>query len=270
MKTAFYRQVLKTHLAERCERNAGYSLRAFARALDIDPAALSKVLSGKTVPSSTITQKILDRLDLDAAEQAQFLNSVAADQRSRNLQRLSPFFRQSAGLDVERTNDASGRELSAEHFRVISEWYHFAILELTFTKGFVAEPKWISRTLGISEIEAKMALERLFELELIERRGRRVRKTAAHLTTADKTTTTAAHRRRQKQILTKSIEALESDAIETRSHTGMTMAIDPRKLPAAKKMISDFNRKLSEFLESGERTNVYELSISLFSIQKGK
>ena len=48
----------------------------------------------------------------------------------------------------------------------------------------------------------------------------------------------------------------------------MTMAIDPLKLPEAKKLISAFNRKMSRFLEGGDKKEVYELQISLFSLQK--
>jgi uncharacterized protein (TIGR02147 family) len=75
-------------------------------------------------------------------------------------------------------------------------------------------------------------------------------------------------KRRQKQILEKALEALENDPIETRSMTGMTMAIDPSKIPEAKKLISEFNRKMSKFLETGKKSEVYELQISLFSLQK--
>ena len=77
----------------------------------------------------------------------------------------------------------------------------------------------------------------------------------------------SAARKRHRQTLEKAIVALENDPVETRSMTGMTMAVDPKKIPVAKEMIRDFNRKLCEFLESGDRTQVYELSISLFSLQ---
>ena len=60
--------------------------------------------------------------------------------------------------------------------------------------------------------------------------------------------------------------ALENDPLERRSTTGMTMAIDPSKLPVARKLIEDFMFKLCEVLESGERAALYQLSVSLFSL----
>jgi hypothetical protein len=48
----------------------------------------------------------------------------------------------------------------------------------------------------------------------------------------------------------------------------MTMAVDPGKIPEAKKRILKFARELCEFMEAGKRSRVYELSVSLFPISK--
>lgn len=276
MEKQWFQSILREEIAKRCERNPRYSLRAFSRSLGLDPAALSRILSGKTLPSAKMTQKLLQGLDLSPELRERFLHSVRVSQNSALRERRSPFFKNpgvtGAGIAkeiaAEISEETKPKELTAELFRTISDWYHYAILEMTFLPDFKAEPKNIAKALGISEIEANLALERLFSLELLHRHGDRVTKTDLQLTTADKSITSAAHRRRQKQILEKSLESLESESIEARSHTGMTMAIDPLKIPEAKKMIQEFNRQLCDFLESGERTQVYELSISLFSLQK--
>jgi uncharacterized protein (TIGR02147 family) len=263
MEKQLFRNILQEEIAKRCEKNPRYSLRAFSKALGLDPAAMSRILSGKIIPSAKMTRKLINELSLSLEMQEQFLNSVRSSQSSRNLQRISPFFKNSNSSIAVKP-----KELTADVFRTIADWHHYAILELTFTPAFKAEPKYVSKALGISELEASLALDRLFTLELLSKDGQKVAKTNHHLSTADKSVTSSAHRRRQKQILEKSVESLENDKIESRSHTGMTMAIDPTKIPEAKKMIQNFNRLLCEFLESGERTQVYELSISLFSLQK--
>jgi hypothetical protein len=49
----------------------------------------------------------------------------------------------------------------------------------------------------------------------------------------------------------------------------LTMAIDRRRLPEAIEMITRFRRELGLFLEQDERkTDVYQLSISLFPVTK--
>jgi uncharacterized protein (TIGR02147 family) len=89
-----------------------------------------------------------------------------------------------------------------------------------------------------------------------------------NITTADKSITTPALKRRQRQILEKTIDSLENDTIDSRSMTGMTMAIDPAKIAEAKKLISEFNQKISRLLENGKQTEVYELQIALFPLTK--
>ena len=44
----------------------------------------------------------------------------------------------------------------------------------------------------------------------------------------------------------------------------MTMAIYPKKLPMAKTMIRDFREQLCQYLETDNKTEVYELAIQLF------
>jgi hypothetical protein len=78
----------------------------------------------------------------------------------------------------------------------------------------------------------------------------------------------SALRKLARQLLQKSIESLESQSQDERDITNMTMAIDPTLLPEAKKMITNFRRKLCTFLEQGKRTEVYAFAPSLFRLSK--
>ena len=263
----FYNQCLKKELSERCERNPRYSVRAFARALGVDVGALSRLLAGKQVPSYKLAQKLMAALALNPEEAESFIASVAETQRSRNLQRLSPLLRRHQG-----TGSSSARpvDLSIDLYRVISDWYHFAILELTFVEGFESNPRWIAKELGISAAEASLAIERLMKFGLLSEQDGKLVKTEEQLSTVDKHLTTPALRKNQKQFLEKAIHSLENDPIEERNMSSMTMAIDPEKLPLAKLMIREFNQNLCKFLESGSRKRVYNLEIALYPIQAKK
>lgn len=125
---ALYHQVLQSEFAKRCDKNSRYSLRAFARALGIEPSALSQFLSKTRVPSYKMAQKIVKALALSPDEELQFLSSLSAVQRSRGLVRLNPRFRK---LPAEVAAAARPHELSVELFRVIADLYHYCILELT-------------------------------------------------------------------------------------------------------------------------------------------
>jgi uncharacterized protein (TIGR02147 family) len=257
----FYRSCIQSELDRRIQKNHSYSLRAFARALRLEPGALSQFLSGKRIPSLKASQKILQALDLSVEDRKAFLSSLVKRHQARGLKRLSPALR---SIEIEEPR----KVISADAFRIIGDWYHYALLLLAETEGFKADNRWVASRLGISQMEAKFAFDRLQDLKLLQKVDGKWRFVDQDITTEDKSLTTPALKRRQKQVLEKAIEALENDPIETRSMTGMTMAIDPEKIPEAKKLISEFNRKMSKFLETGKKSEVYELQISLFSLQK--
>lgn len=259
-EVAFYQRCLREELQRRCERNPRYSVRAFARALGIDVGTVSKLLSGKQTPSMKLALRILSAIELSEADEKAFLSSLAEAQRGRKLQRVSAAFRNF-------NEDVRPRELSIDLYRVIGEWYHAAILELTYTKRLRNSPREIAKLLEISAAEAKLAVQRLLQLGLLAEQDGALIKTSAQFTTANKNLTSPALRKNQKQFLEKAIFSLENVPIEERSVTSMTMAIDPERLPAARQMIRDFNQALCQFLESGKRTRVYNLGVALCPLQ---
>jgi uncharacterized protein (TIGR02147 family) len=256
----FFKSSLRASLADRCRRNPGYSLRAFARALKLDAAALSRVLNSKMAPSMSMVEKILAHIDLNPHDRERFVQSALQASLSKNGNK-----KVGAVLNGEAQN-IEARQIDAECFTAISEWYHTAILELTFAQDFQPDANWIARRLRISPVESKLALERLQLLGLLQKKNSKLLKTDRFVTTADKNITSSAHRRRQKQVLEKSILALEEMDISERNHSAVTMAIDMQHLPEAKKLISDFNKKMCALLARGNRKRVYELQVSLFPL----
>jgi uncharacterized protein (TIGR02147 family) len=264
MSESTYRQELQGELARRCERNPRYSVRSFARALSLSPGALSQILAGKRLPSHKLAQRILSSLDFTSAQEDAFLRSLAAAHRDQGLKRLPRTFRKAAP-------EGAIRELSVDLFRIIGDWHHYAILEMTFVEGFRGDPQWIAGQLGITVTEAKLAVDRLLDLEFLQiAEDGTLTKTFGTHTTSDKHLTTPALRRHQRQVLEKAIHSLENDPIETRGMSSMTMAIDPELLPEAKRRIEEFTQELCAFLESGRRKQVYELGIAIYPIQKSK
>ncbi|MGZ3740999.1 MAG: DUF4423 domain-containing protein, partial [Bdellovibrionota bacterium] len=62
--------------------------------------------------------------------------------------------------------------------------------------------------------------------------------------------------------------AIEAVPTEERDITSMTMAIDPRRLPLAKTLIRKFRFRLADLLETGDRTEVYNLNVQLVPVTK--
>jgi len=233
-------------------------MRAFAKALDINVGSLSGLMSGKRQVTTKTAIALCEKLGIDPKVKTEILLSIV----------------QGSDFNHEDKSASSRLELDQEIFRTISNWYHWGILQLIKTKLYNTDaanskPKWIARQFGITEMEAKVALERLLKLNLIKLdKGFYRRVHSESLTTADKSTTSSALRKWQKELREKAIFSLENDPIEVRSMTSMTMAINPKKLPEAKKIIDDFQESLAALLEEDSQEYVYQLETSLFPIQK--
>lgn len=266
METTHYQQFLTQEFTRRVERNPRYSLRAFAKAISMDIASLSQVLNGKRLLSIKKAELVMKILDLNIEERAMFLVTLAKEHEQKK-KRSNPLAKKI--LTTHRSYSGKARNLSIEHFTIISEWYHTAIMELTYVKSFKSEPNWIAKKLNITPMQATLAVQRLLELELLEMREGKLVKTSQRLLTVDRHMTSVALKKRQKQIIEKSLYSLENDPIEVRNHSAMTMAIDPEHIPEAKRRINDFLNEMAVFLETGNQQQVYEMTFNLFPLQRG-
>ncbi len=256
----YYRTNLSSELERRCAGNPRYSMRSFARVLGMDPSLLSKVLRGRAPLSPKAAVHAVQVLGLEPDASRMFLDSVGDEGKKVRLGKVLPASFDSAEVREE-------HEIDSERFRIISDWYHYGILELTFVPEFKSDPIWIGRRLGISATEARLAVERLFKLGLLKEENGRWVKSDGMVTTKNKTVTTPAFRRLQRQVLQMALHSLENDPIEERSHTSMTMAINPEKVELARKLISEFNRYLCLALGSGKKKRVYHLGINLYPVE---
>jgi uncharacterized protein (TIGR02147 family) len=259
-----YRSYLRSELVRRTAANPSYSLRAFSRDLGLSPQILSSVLKGKKNISTEVAAEIAERLGMGSLEASRFLDWVALGQsRSDKVKQIIQFrLSQSDSKD----GTLSPRSLDVEMFRVVSDWYHYALLELMRTDDFKNDPAWMSKRLGISTAEVKQALERLATLELTEEtRDGGIQPTDQNFS-ANFGFASAAIKKFTAQLLEKAQTALAEQSIDERNMTTITMAIDPKRLPEAGLMIAQFRRKLCRFLEQGHRSEVYTFLPSLFRI----
>lgn len=250
----------------RIARNSRFSMRAFARDLQLQPSALSQILSGKRSISDRLVNRIFSKISLTPKEQMLFLVSLANTKQQSGFKRISPKLK----LLLKKQNHSSVQlayQLSTEKFSIIADWYHYAILELTQVEGFISQTEWIAVQLGLQTVQVELAIDRLVEVGLLKWDNNHLVKAKLQYEVTDKHITTLALRVRQRQILEKSILSLEQDPIETRKHSAMTLAIDPDRLDEAKSRIDHFIQELTAFLEGGKQKKVYELLVNLFPLQ---
>lgn len=230
-----FRLWLQQCFTERCKRNPRYSLRAFARNLEVDPSTLSQVLSGKRALSKVAMETWASKLSA----------------RAQDLQFLSSYV-----------------PMQVDTFAAISDWYHYALLELTCVSGFEDDPKWIAKRLSITVEEAKAARDRLLRLGLLLPEAGSVVKSARHMTNAGLVNTSAAHRELQRQVVGKALHAIDDCAREEKDITSMTMAIDITQIDKARELIRKFRHDMCELLEEGDPSRVYNLAIQLYPVSQ--
>lgn len=251
---------IRAAYAERRERNASYSLRAFARDVRVPSGRLSEILSGRRRLTTLQAERIADRLGMLPDQRDAFLGQV------RSKEKLDATLRR-AGATLA-PPDADWQSLSADAFYVVAEWEHWAILSLMRTDDWRDDVKWIAQRLGISAIEARGALDRLERVGLVIRLDGVLRRTEKNLTTSHDIPSSAL-RRSHRQTLEQAISCVEEYDVTERDITSVSFVTNPSRLPMAKELIREFRRRLATALEDGaEHTEVYNLNIQLVPVTK--
>ena len=259
-----YRDILKNEFEKRFTANPLYSLRAYARDLGVSPSRLSEIFARKNGLSTTNAVRISELLRLDESTREWFRHSVSA-QHSRN-----PAQRKISQAELEKNRAAiSTRILNHEEFRVIANWYHFAILELLVLKNFTLSAKNVSAQLGISVDEADLAIERLKKLGWMKKVGERWI-TKEEYRTVSSPTPSQAIRSFHTQILNKAETAIEEQGISERIVHTLILSTRADKMTQAnaelEKFCAEFNRKFSAEVDSGEK--LYALSLQFFRLNQ--
>ena len=180
---------LQQELIGRCQKNPNYSLRSFARALDVSSSALSAMLNGKR----TITLSSIDRLGTAIGLEPKDINRYKLAARQNKF-----------GLGAELASQEEFQQITLDTYAIISDWYHYAILELIRVKNFEPDVAWVCKSLGITKSEANIAIERLQRTGFLEitHSGKWIDKTSGgNATNIQANMTSAASRKLQKQTL---------------------------------------------------------------------
>ena len=235
--------------------NPSYSLRAFAKKLAMSPGAVSELLKGQRRASLKVAEKIAEKLLLDPQERAYLF-----EQFPSRLKRIP--------RHTGKNHVLKYRQLTSDQFEVVAEWQHFAILSLIETDNFKASPRFIADRLGISQVSSEQAFKRLVRLGLITKtEDDKYKLTSNGFRTSDDIASVSLSRAHH-QNLEKAKNSLERDEVKTRDFTFITMAVNLELIPQAKEKIRKFQDEMSALLETGNRTEVYQMCVQLYPLSK--
>lgn len=231
-------------------KNARFSQRAFAQKLGVSSGALSEMMQGKRAISAAQKKRIAEALQLSPQEQLDFFDDDLPD----NLKPVRhEYFK-----------------LSVDQFHLISDWWHYAILNLLRTKGFQAEQSWLATRLGLPTKVVTDAWDRLIRLGHLKRVNGKVVREHPRIESTDDFFDLSVRKSHVEDL--KLIEkSLLEGKVDERDHTSMTIAISKKNMKKAKELIRIFQDQFSEEVEAGPRElgdEVYRLSISFFPLTK--
>lgn len=252
---SYYLNKIKEGLSVKQRNNTRYSLRAYARDIGVHPSTLSQVIKGKRDLPYKNAKGVIEKLNLDPREKRLFMESL---------------LKTKIKLDQITINENEEQFILDESYhKIISEWEHYAVLELFHISGFNAKVGEISNRIDISENRAEIVLNNLLKSGLLkESDGKLIRTEYGLRTTED--VKSQALKKSHLEALELGKNKLEEIEVDLRDFSSMTVALDINKVLEAKVIIREFRQKMSKLLREGNKTDVYQLAIQFYPLTKIK
>ena len=224
MQAPDFNHFLKNEFELRKSKNSRYSLRAFARDLDLEPSYLSKILRGERKLSLKSWQRLSIKLHAASSDDTHYIDHHIV--APNDLSRFS--------------------------------WFHLAILECFQLILPKITPSSIGKTLGLTEEEVTQALNELNEmgyLELVD---------GEFTISRDKNRIWSGNinaRLMTEDFLRQSIAAIYNVDHKRRLSSALVVATNRNKIDEAKRRIIEFHQELIRYLEdTPEKNDIYVLT----------
>lgn len=258
-----YIDILNEQLEARSARNSSYSLRAFARDLEINPSRLSQILSKKKGLSEKGAIDLAFKLGLNERENEYFILSAKA-QHARSTKAKKEA---SKSLSEKLSPTSSPTMIDLREFEQAHNWYHMALLELVELKDCEHTAQWFAKKLKLKKNIVTNALDRLEKIGwLVLENGIYRASSVASETTNDIPSSTI--KKYHEEILSKAEQSLFIDDVKNREFTNMTLAFSQNQMEEAKMAIRSFQKEFAEkfYPKTQEKDSVYQLSVQLFRL----
>lgn len=245
------------------------SLRSTAVHLGFSAAYLSQLLSGKRPLTHKAASKIAKAIQLTPTER--HILMLIAQNEALGSEKHTP-----AVHELLRKSGVNFVAQDPDVLRVISEWYHVAILEMTFLPDVVTVGT-VTKRLGISKMMAAAALKRLKKLGLLvaDPKGRLIKNesnTAFATSTSD-----TAYSNFTKQMIRLGLDSVDNQEVTDRLIATYTLPIHKSQLPEARKMMREFARRMLSLCKAQESDQsvpdpdaIFQLNVQFFNLTDGR
>jgi uncharacterized protein (TIGR02147 family) len=255
------RSYLRSEFEARKKRRIQYSLRAFARDCELSPSALSEYLNSKLDFSEERVLQVSKRLGLKQIHIEHWLDLIRMESSpSKADQEL-------AAVKVRaRVNQTQGT-IALDLFQIISDWYHFALLELIDLDECYQNPRTAAKALGISAKTVQESWERLIHVGLAEKKSDGKYRASTLATFVGDDIPSAALRNYHAGLLSKALIAQEEQPIEKKEFTSIVFSLNQQDLKKIKDELYSFMVELTnKYSQAKNKDSVYCLGAQLFDL----
>lgn len=254
-----FAKYLKAELINRCTANQAYSLRAMALFLKVSPPRISEWMNNKHSIKITQAKVVLKQLNCPEKKYQAIIQHLESLEYLQELKKKS---------EIKKINKSfQSAKLSDDQFKKISKWHYYAIINFLDLSPNQHHANYIAQRLGISTTEVEEAITSLIQLNILSKKDGVLKIIQRDLSTdTDIPSSSIKDFHSQMSIIAKKV--LYSTPVEQKDFTNIMMPINIKNLDLAKKEIMNFRQILCRLLESGEKTEVYNLAIQLFPITK--
>lgn len=229
-----YREALSHYYLLKRKKNKSYSLRAYARDLDLSASRLDGILKGKFGLSPIAAGKVADLLQLSLGDKLLFQEMVESE-HSR-----SPISRKAAKASVKKTlKEPSIDQIDHRQYMHRLSWKTFAILEMIENPLFKNDPEWIANCLEISVRETKSLLADLEKSGAVVSTENKLTKTKDFVYVAG-TNKYEAIKSFQEEILHKTERSINKRGPGEVAFGSWVISVDQKRIPEAQQVLNEF------------------------------
>lgn len=258
--------IIKKYFARKQKVNPKYSLRSFARDLDVNPGFVSRLLNGKQeIPLQRLDQ-IAKILEMDSLTSKELKKSMAATLLKDMGLDPSEIGKSKVGSILQ----FDDRAMTAKEMSVLSPWYNITILELVTCANFKMEAGWIAKRLNLTNEQVERSLSYLTENGYLQKDEEgQVTKTNKQLRLPTKLSVGIIrqfHKNMMEFAVKEMFQKTGDKDFTERLITSTSIAVNKENIPKAKERMLEMQIEIAEILRAGECTEVFDLTLALFPL----
>jgi uncharacterized protein (TIGR02147 family) len=257
------RQFLLDYVATRKEENPRFSLRKWAKEMEMPAhSLLIMILQGRRALTLRQAPFLAKGLNLTSPEKLYFQALIqfenAPTEEEKDLCRLWL-------SDLNPGGNYRVREI--DEYIVIAHWVHMAILAMTDLKNFTGTAEEIHERLNgqVNLLEVRAALERLKSLGLTKFENGKMLCTYQRVTSRDDVLNRGA-REHAKQVAKLAAERIDNIPIDRREFQSFALSVPDSKIKLAKEMIRKFRTQFTDAMDVEPGDSVFQMNIHFFQL----